>query len=149
MNPWKIIGWIVLGLMVAFLMLAFVFMATCSKVVSDQRKDKKLAQTEYVAAPSKPSYRVHIINVSCQARRVKVIVKNLSRIEIPFAKAFFQAEDKNGKVIDTADSYFHPTTIPAGATASADSYFSHANYSACSVSAIQDRDGNAAVSSTP
>lgn len=81
--------------------------------------------TPAASSPSPaPSYFLKVIDTSCGEKgsyvTAEVTVQNVGTIAIPYAKAFFQFKDEAGQVVGTDDTYFSPTDIPPGSTASAD-----------------------------
>lgn len=140
MNPWKLIGWIVLGFMV-------LFMWYCARVAM------RVAESEPQAydgprygsiQPNKQavSYSAKVIGFTCEGRydytTAKLTIRNTGSTQIPFAKLFVNFTGSGGSA--QGDSYFSPSTIPPGATASAD-VMQRGDYN-CEVQAVQDGHGN-------
>ena len=143
-NPWKIIGWIVLG----FFLL---WMYSCMKTVSNMdvgAPSSASATSGSGADLAGPSYELAIVSVACEGGRYSkadITVRNTGTSAIPFAQAFFEFTDDAGKVVATGDSFFSPSTIPPGSTASTSVYASpNVDFARCRPSAVQDRRGNPA-----
>jgi hypothetical protein len=144
-NPWKIIGWIVLGL----LLLSLIFCGgMCALVVGPsvqqgiERGQSKLDTP--AALESRSPYSVRVVSVTCESRHAnsaEVAIDN-NGAEIPYAKAYVEFLDSNGKVIAAEDSYFRPSTIPRGSRASAHIYSRSTGAESCRLERIQDGDGN-------
>jgi hypothetical protein len=98
------------------------------------------------AAP--PAYSVHVVSVECSPNygrnEADITVINTGASAIPYAQAFVSFTDAAGQVVSSQRTYFRPSTIPPGATATARAYASEGAPQAatCGPSAIQDRDGN-------
>ena len=95
-----------------------------------------------------PAYSLKVISTQCEKRgrydQAKATVQNTGNLTVPFAKAFFQFTNDAGQAIGNDDSYFSPTDIPAGATASADVMASGLSGTThCGLLTVQDGDGNA------
>lgn len=141
MNPWKIIGWIVLvGMLLSLTFCGLV----CVRVAADMDGPKANGASPNSSAAS-PDYRVEVLSLSCEERgnmtKVGVTVRNSGGLEIPFAKAFFRVGTQS------EDSYFSPSTVPAGSLASADSYVRSPGD--CRLLMIQDGKGNQVRLSSP
>lgn len=133
MNPWKIIGWIVLALLVLMLW-------SCGTSFS-----RRSAERAAPPAPeSQAQHAVRVVTVECTSRGrdlAEVTVINAGATTIEYAKAFAQFKDKAGNVVSARDSYFTPTSIPPGATASARVYSNGSGADTCELATIQDGDG--------
>lgn len=121
-SPWTIIGWIVLAMLALFLY-------TCTRAAMNLAE--ATSGTSSYTSPSggaqaAKSYSVKIIDSGCSESAsgrytvIRATVENTGTETIPFAKAFFEAYDKSGAIIEAKDSYFSPSDIPPGARASAD-----------------------------
>lgn len=158
-NPWMIIGWIFLAIIILPLAMCTgaLVLGVGGKSYSDYREKAKQTAaspaTTSSAAPAtstqpSPTYQVHSEGVDCapvgsgSMGVARVTVTNTGNTAIPFAKAFFKLEAKDGTVLDRRDSYFSPSTIPPGSKASADVYFRNPpRGSACAIDSIQDGKG--------
>jgi hypothetical protein len=98
------------------------------------------------SAPASQSYKVTVVSVNCRSDygrdRADITVRNTGTETIPYAKAFVEFTTDGGKVVSADDSYFSPTDIPPGATASATVYAGGGGADKCGMTAIQDGDGN-------
>jgi hypothetical protein len=147
MNPWKIIGWIVLVVVV----LTLGFCSYVAYLFGEATEGTSLSSpTEAIESPSQrvaPSYSLKVVSTECAdnygKNRADVTVKNTGTNTIPYAKAFVEFQDKSGKLLSAQDSYFSPTAIPPGATASTTVYSSGGGAKTCGLSSVQDGDGNA------
>lgn len=104
-----------------------------------------LAESSPVAGPS---YELEVVDLACSESgsyaKAKVTVRNTGTTAIPYAKAFFEWRSTSGQIAGTDDTYFSPSTIPPGATASAAAMNRDVTaWETCRLSTVQDRDGNA------
>jgi len=93
------------------------------------------------------SYRLFVVSVECTSRgrdRADITVRNDGNTPMRFAKAFAVFKNKSGEVMSAQDSFFHPTDIPPGATASADVYSNGSGAYSCALLSVQDNNGIAA-----
>ena len=137
-SPWTIIGWILL----VFLLL---FVYSCYRAVSNNVAEARGSTDTLSTAASAPQYSVQVISTECTGNygrdRAEITVRNTGA-SIPFAKGFVQFVDGAGALLSAQDSYFSPSTIPAGATASVTVYSSGGGAARCGLTTIQDGDGN-------
>ena len=144
-NPWKIIGWIVLG----FFLL---WMWSCMKTVAEMDTSGGLTSSGTASAgstldppPTKDQAKVTDADEGGRYSNAVLTLSNTATTAIPFAQAFFEFTDDGGKVVATGDSFFSPSTIPPGSTASTSVYASpNVDFARCRPSAVQDRRGNPA-----
>lgn len=126
-SPWTIIGWIFLGFVV-------LLMYGCYQVF---KPGGSMDPNRSASTPVAPRYSVKVEGQSCEGNgsgvKAEITVRNTGPTEIPFAKAFFRFDQA------VEDSYFSPATIPPGALASADAYYS--SPVSCGGVAIQSGDG--------
>lgn len=100
-------------------------------------------------ATIEPTYSVNVLGVDCEASAgvvsmARVTISNTGAA-IPFAKAYVSFRDKSGARLSSGDSYFSPTKVPPGATATATIYGENAKIHSCRLDRIQDGDGNEVV----
>lgn len=121
-SPWTVIGWIVL---ILFCLVLYSCVKTAMRIADAAAPNGDYSGLTEAAAPTK-NYQVKVIDSGCEETssgrytRIRATVENTGTETIPFGKAFFEAYDKAGTVIEAKDSYFSPTDIPPGARASAD-----------------------------
>lgn len=139
-SPWTVIGWIVL----AFFAL---FIYSCTKMAMNMADaaSGSTSASPLTGAAAK-LYAVKVIDSGCQDSasgaytQIRATVENTGTETIPFAKAFFEAYAKDGRLIEAKDTYFSPTNIPPGARASADVMLSGAVHT-CSFARMQGSGG--------
>lgn len=105
---------------------------------------EKAAPARVAPAAAAPAYAVNLVNLDCGSRgvdRAKVTIENRG-VEIPFAKVFVEFVNKDGSVAVAEDGFFSPSTIPAGARASATVYARRSQAESCRIGAVVDGDGN-------
>lgn len=99
--------------------------------------------SESLALPSEsaaatPVYHADVQSFTCKPShggiRAAVTIQNTGGNAIPYAKAYFRIGGEN------VDTYFSPSTVPAGSLASADRMVK--TQGACQLVAIQDGNGN-------
>jgi hypothetical protein len=151
-SPWTIIGWmIVAAIVLPLATCAFVASRVANSAYDDYGRRVRLGVAapaeadNSMAAPSAASYSMKVVSVECTdnygRNKANITARNTGSTAIPFAKVFIQFKNKTGGVISAQDSYFSPTTIPSGATASATVYSSGGGAKTCGPVAIQDRYG--------
>ena len=138
MNPWKIIGWIVL----AFIAL---LLYSCFRVMGGMADTESPKPAQATSQEPAPDYRLTVVSSTCRndygRDRAEITVRNTGQVAIPFAKVFVEFRDKANKTIAARDTYFSPTTIPAGSTASATAYSGGGGADSCGPTSMQDGDG--------
>lgn len=81
--------------------------------------------------------------------KADITIRNTGSTAIPFAKVFVEFTNKDGSVASAQDSYFSPSTIPPGASASATVYSNGPSAQSCGPTRMQDGDGNPVVMTPP
>lgn len=145
-SPWKIIGWIVL----AFMALVLYSCVRVAMNMADTTSTTGAASTAPAFSspppPTRPQHKAEVLSFQCEKRGNydigKATIRNTGATTIPSAKLFVEFTDSAGKVVAADDSYFSPTDIPPGATASADVVERSAGAASCRPSAFQDGQGN-------
>jgi hypothetical protein len=141
-SPWRIIGWI-------FLSLTLLWLGACFFALSDLDSGSASiggGAENRSRVESRPEYALSIVWFSCNSEhlpRGEITVRNTGNMSVPYAKAFVEFTDVSGKVVSSGDSYFSPSTIPVGSTASATVYGNpRVDFAKCGPSTVQDGGGN-------
>jgi len=137
-NPWNIIGWVLLALLLIWLYGLVKIQMRASEIESYGVSDLPAYSTPAV------KHFVKQINIQCREDEIRVTIENTGSHEIKFAKAYFQAYDRLGKLVYAGDSFFRPSDIPPGSMSSATVYLRGIQYEKCGLVSVQDRDGNRA-----
>lgn len=145
LNPWKIIGWIFLAFL-ALILYSCVRVAGTIGSSATTGSPPSSSPAFSTAAPVAPPHKADVLSFQCEQQGNydvgKATIRNTGTTTIPYAKFFVEFVDRNEKVVGAGDTYFSPTDIPPGATASADVMERSTGGTSCRPSAFQDGDGN-------
>lgn len=133
-SPWTIIGWILLAFFVLVIYGCYQTFKPGGPLSNTGPLDANLQPTPRPTV----NYVVSLDSWTCEERHgytiAKIAIQNKTSVPLEFAKAYFVI----GGV--TEETYLHPTTIPSGAMATAES-MRQVVAAECVLKGIQGRNG--------